>query len=130
MESEIVKWKVEGMDCTTCALNISKYLEREGLKNVKVNFATGDVLFEEIAEDKKEKVAKGIEGLGYKVVNGEKVEEKTRKPFLSTHLHRFLFCLPFTLVLMLHMLDKWVHLHWLMNPWIQLALCLPVYIVG
>ncbi len=31
---------------------------------------------------------------------------------------------------MLHMLDKWVHIHWLMNPWIQLALCLPVYIVG
>src|SRR5678809_619714 len=112
METETVKWKVEGMDCTTCALNISKYLEREGLKNVKVNFATGDVLFEEIAEDKKEKVAKGIEG------HGDKVEEKVRKPFLSTHLHRFLFCLPFTLVLMLHMLDKWVHVHWLMNPWI------------
>ena len=131
METETVKWKVEGMDCTTCALSISKYLEKEGLKNVKVNFATGDVLFQEIAEDKKEKVAKGIEGLGYKVLNGQQVTgTKTRKPFLSTHLHRFLFCLPFTLVLMLHMVDKWVHIHWLMNPWIQLALCLPVYIVG
>jgi Cu+-exporting ATPase len=28
------------------------------------------------------------------------------------------------------MLDKWVHIHWLMNPWVQLALCLPVFIVG
>jgi P-type Cu+ transporter len=28
----------------------------------------------------------------------------------------------------LHMLP--VHIHWLMNPWVQLALCLPVYIVG
>jgi Cu+-exporting ATPase len=70
METEVVKWKVEGMDCTTCALNISKYLEREGLKNVKVNFATGDVLFEEVSDETKEKIAKGIDGLGYKVVNG------------------------------------------------------------
>jgi Cu+-exporting ATPase len=31
---------------------------------------------------------------------------------------------------MLHMFDKWVHIHWLMNPWVQLGLCLPVYIVG
>jgi Cu+-exporting ATPase len=35
-----------------------------------------------------------------------------------------------TLVLMHHMLDGFIHIHWLMNPWIQLALCVPVYIVG
>jgi Cu+-exporting ATPase len=126
---ETVKWKVEGMDCTTCALNISKYLEMEGLKNVKVNFATGDLLFDEVGEEKKEKVVKGIEGLGYKVANGQQKAE-TGKPFFSTHLHRFLFCLPFTAILMLHMFDKWIHLHWLMNPWIQLTLCIPVYLVG
>ena len=57
-ETDIVKWKVEGMDCTTCALNISKYLEKDGLKNVKVNFATGDLLFDEVADEKKEKIAK------------------------------------------------------------------------
>ena len=43
---EKVQWKVEGMDCTTCALNIHKYLEKQGMKNVKVNFATGDVIFD------------------------------------------------------------------------------------
>lgn len=31
---------------------------------------------------------------------------------------------------MLHMLENWIHIHWLMNPWIQLLLCLPVYLVG
>ena len=30
---------------------------------------------------------------------------------------------------MLHMIPG-VHIHWLMNPWIQLGLSLPVYIVG
>ena len=127
---ETVKWKVEGMDCTTCALNISKYLEREGLKNVKVNFATGDLLFEETTEEKKEKITKGIAGLGYKVANLEHPTSSTGHRFLSTHLHRFLFCLPFTLVLMLHMFEKWIPIHLLMNPWVQLSLCVPVYLVG
>ncbi|MCH5688949.1 heavy-metal-associated domain-containing protein [Niabella sp. W65] len=34
------------MDCATCALTINKYLNKEGAKEVKVNFATGDVSFE------------------------------------------------------------------------------------
>ena len=49
--------------------------------------------------------------------------------FLTTHLQRFRVCLPFTLVLMLHMIPG-VQIHWLMNPWVQLALTIPVYIVG
>ncbi len=127
---ETVKWKVEGMDCTTCALNISKYLEREGLKNVKVNFATGDLLFEDTTHEKKEKITKGIAGLGYKVSNLQLPATNLRQPFFSTHLCRFLFCLPFTLVLMLHMIEGWLHIHWLMKPWVQLSLCIPVYVVG
>ena len=43
---ENVQWKVEGMDCSSCALTIHKYLEKQGMKNVKVNFATGDVIFD------------------------------------------------------------------------------------
>ena len=35
---EKVEWKVDGMDCTNCALTISKYLNKAGVKNVKVNF--------------------------------------------------------------------------------------------
>ncbi len=30
---------------------------------------------------------------------------------------------------MLHMIPG-LHIHWLMNPWVQLALTIPVYIVG
>jgi Cu+-exporting ATPase len=86
---EKVQWKVEGMDCTTCALNIHKYLEKQGMKNVKVNFATGDVIFEANGNFVKEKISSGIEGLGYSVVNEEEnsVAKKTKKPvFPSTHL--------------------------------------------
>jgi Cu+-exporting ATPase len=131
---EKIAWKVEGMDCTTCALNIHKYLNKQGMKNIKVNFATGDVIFDASENFTKEKISSGIQDLGYSVVNdgtnnSAVAQNKKNKPFLSTHLQRFWFCLPFTAILMLHMIPG-VHFHWLMNPWLQLALSLPVYIVG
>lgn len=131
---EKVQWKVEGMDCNTCAINIHKYLEKQGMKNVKVNYATGDVIFETVNGFSKEKISSGIQGLGYTVQNGEttsgiKPLTTAKKPFLSTHLQRFWFCFPFTVVLMLHMIPE-VHISWLMNPMVQLGLTIPVYLVG
>lgn len=130
---EKVDWKVEGMTCTNCALTINRYLEKEGLKEVKVNFIGGEVSFESDGNKPKDALIKGIADLGYKVVNEGSVTSVKNAAFniqtaFSNHLQRFLFCLPFTLVLMLHMLP-W-HIHFLMNPWIQLGICLPVYIVG
>lgn len=135
---EKVQWKVEGMDCNTCAINIHKYLEKQGMKNVKVNFATGDVMFDTAEKVAEEKLTKGISDLGYKVVDeklahehghGHSHNEKGGIKFLSTHLQRFLFCLPFTALLTLHMIPG-LHIHWLMNHWVQLALTIPVYLVG
>ena len=128
---EKVEWKVEGMTCSNCALTISKYLTREGLKDVSINVIDGDVSFMpgENGHDnyREEKIKKGIEGLGYKVIDGQQ-KAVTKKQFLKTPLQKFYFCLPFTLVLMLHMLP-W-HIHFLMNPWVQFGLCLPVFVVG
>ncbi|MEO6540092.1 MAG: cation transporter, partial [Ferruginibacter sp.] len=136
---EKVDWKVEGMTCTNCALSINRYLEKEGLKDVKVNFIGGEVSFELNGNKTEQELTKGIADLGYKVVDDSQQttdHDKTNSLWsiisgqssFSNHLQRFLFCLPFTLVLMLHMLP-W-HIHFLMNPWIQLAICIPVYIVG
>lgn len=130
---EKVEWKVEGMDCTNCALTITRYLQKEGQKEVNVNFIGGDVSFETDGHKSKEELSKGIAGLGYKVVSETIATPIQHSTFniqhlFSNHLQRFLFCLPFTLVLMLHMLP-W-HIHFLMNPWIQLAVCTPVFIVG
>ncbi|MFN8242723.1 MAG: cation-translocating P-type ATPase [Ferruginibacter sp.] len=125
---EKVEWKVEGMDCTNCALTISQYLQKAGQKEVKVNFIGGDLSFIFEGTKSKEELQKGIEGLGYTVVTPTPAAVPRKKVFFSNHLQRFLFCLPFTLVLMLHMLP-W-HIHFLMNPWIQLLICLPVFIVG
>ena len=124
---EKVEWKVEGMTCSNCALTISKYLKKEGLRDVSVNLIDGDVTFIPADNGKPDKIKKGIEGLGYRVIT-EKTATENQKVFLKTPLQKFWFCLPFTLVLMLHMLP-W-HIHFLMDPWIQFALCLPVFIVG
>ena len=113
-----VQWKVEGMTCANCALTINKYLEKQGAKNVAVNAIGGDVSFEVVETETTPQLAKGVESLGYKVV-GADTSVKEKKRFLSTNLQRFLFCLPFTLVLLLHMFPA-VHnnpvLHWVMNP--------------
>jgi P-type Cu+ transporter len=128
---EKVNWKVDGMTCSNCALTVQQYLQKEGLNDVKVNLMGGDVSFN-IQHGTKDKtnIIKGIESLGYSVQADEQATTQPHKRFLSNHKQRFLFCLVFTLPLMMHMFDKWVHIHWLMNPWVQLALCLPVFIVG
>src|SRR5215213_4909869 len=130
---ETFKWKVEGMTCANCALTISNYLQRQGLKNVKVNPLDGNVSFDADVETiPEQKLAKDIEGLGYKVAsNGHDHEHGHAhgSGHMNFHLKRVLICLPFTLVLMMHMVPA-LHFHWLMNPWVQLGLCLPVYIIG
>ena len=127
---EKVIWKVDGMTCSNCALTISKYLQKEGLQHVKVNPINGEVIFETGEENNKQKLQKGIESLGYTVKSDPLSTVQPPKKIFRNHKQRFLFCLVFTLPLMLHMFDRWIHFHWLMNPWIQLALSLPVYIVG
>jgi P-type Cu+ transporter len=126
---EQVQWKVDGMDCNTCALNIQKYLDKKGMKNIKVNFATGYVSFDINGAANEIELAKGINGLGYEVAEHKPEVPLKKSTFLSTHLQRFWFCFPFTAVLMLHMIPG-LHIHWLMNHWVQLALTIPVYLVG
>jgi P-type Cu+ transporter len=126
-----INWKVEGMTCANCGLTISKYLEKEGLKNVKANPVSGEVLFDVVGENGFDKIEKGIESLGYHVAEKNGVSSKPAgKEPMNKFLRYVLICAPFTLVLMLHMVEKWIHIHWLMNPWVQLGLCLPVYVVG
>ena len=126
---EKIQWKVEGMDCSNCALTIRRYLEKKGMQEVKVNFATGDVSFDANGNFKAQELATGIKDLGYEVANTTSQIPKAKKPILATHLQRFWVCLPFTLVLMLHMIPG-IHIHWLMNPWVQLCLTIPVFLVG
>jgi Cu+-exporting ATPase len=123
---EKVNWKVNGMSCTNCALSIQQFLDNKGLSNVRVNFASGEVSFDINPEVTKPEIASGIQQLGYSVETGDATIQP-KKRFLSTHWQRFIFCAIFTVPLLLHM---FVHIHFLMDPWFQLALTIPIYIVG
>src|SRR6476620_4103616 len=130
---ENVQWKVEGMTCSNCALTVNKYLEKQGAKDVAVNLINGDVSFTINGASTPQKIAKGIEALGYKVETTEAPLQKKKRPFLQTNLQRFLACLPFTAILLLHMIPALHHqpaFHWIMNPWVQLAICLPPFFIG
>lgn len=118
------------MTCTNCALSVSKVLEKQGLQKVAVNAITGDVAFESPdTNGTLDKAKKNIEGLGYTVVSDDAADEgKSQNKFLGSHLQKFFFCLPFTLILMVgHMYHGFPLLH---NAWFQFAICVPVFIVG
>ena len=127
---ETINWKIEGMSCSTCALTIGKYLEKKGGLNIKVSLASGDVSFDSPGELDRQQLQKGIHDLGYSVVKEEAPGTKAVRRPLNRHLRYFLFCLPFTVLLMLPMAPGMAGLHWLMSSWVQLVLCLPVFTIG
>jgi Cu+-exporting ATPase len=127
---ETIQWKVDGMTCANCALAINKYLGKQGAQNIRVNPIDGDVSFDIVESSSTSTLKEGINDLGYNVVDTKVPAGSQKIRLLSTQTQRLIFCLPFTLVLMLHMFESWIHIHWLMNPWLQLALCIPVYLVG
>ena len=131
---EKVNWKVEGMTCSNCALTIDKYLRNQGMQNVKVNLVGGEVVFDVVDKGNQTKLQKGVESLGYKVIEEDEHghhHSSAGDKGINKFLLYVLICAPFTLILMLHMIPG-VHDwgHWLMNPWLQLALCTPVYVIG
>ncbi len=130
--SEKINWKVNGMTCANCALSINRALEKEGLSNVSVNVITGDVSFDTLDTNGTLKSArKRVELLGYEIEEEGDPAKPPAKPFLglSKYMLRFWITLPLTAILMLHMIPG-LGLHWLMNPWVQFGLALPVYIIG
>ncbi|HVI46954.1 MAG TPA: cation-translocating P-type ATPase [Chitinophaga sp.] len=120
-----ISCKVEGMHCTNCALSVSRYLEKKGMQNVSVSFATEEVSFVAPAGADSKEVLDGINQLGFRVVTGDTVPVKPS--FFGTLTFKFFFCLIFTLPLLLHM---WVNWPWLHHPWVQFWLALPVFFVG
>jgi P-type Cu+ transporter len=118
-----IELKVEGMDCTNCALGIKKQLQKDGFNDVDVSFATAEVSFAPVDKNRLQKAKDRIRAMGYKVVE----EENTgRKDFFTIEI-KFLISLVFTLPLLVAMFLPFPVFH---NPYFQLILTIPVFAIG
>ncbi|TAD92473.1 MAG: cadmium-translocating P-type ATPase [Bacteroidetes bacterium] len=127
---EKIDWKVSGMHCANCALSINKVLAKQGMQQISVNPISGHVSFNALPDSALQLPAaiKAVENLGY-TVQAQGDASKNENAPTYRKLWRFWFCLPFTLLLMSHMIPA-LHIHWLMQPMVQLVLALPVFVVG
>ena len=62
--------KVKGMSCQHCVMSVTKALgQLEGVKNVQVDLAKGEVRFDNTKEIAADKIGKAIADAGYEVVS-------------------------------------------------------------
>jgi len=62
--------KVKGMSCQHCVMSVTKALgQLEGIKNVQVDLAKGEVRFDNSKEIASSRIEKAIQDAGYQVVN-------------------------------------------------------------
>lgn len=124
MASQLVELNVIGMHCNNCAMSVHRLLEKKGLHDITVDFAGEEVKFSTDDEAVVPSVIKDIEGLGYKVIDDP---AQHIEPFYQRLETKLIFCAILTAPLLLHMV---LPLHFLHNPYVQLGLCLPVFLVG
>ena len=124
---ENITLSIEGMTCSNCALGITRTIEQKETENVNVNFATGEASFTLRNKAILPTIINDINKLGYKVLPNEAKNEKSEKGMMSAVEKKFYFSLIFTLPLFSHM---FLPFHFLHNPYVQLTLCIPVFITG
>lgn len=124
MAEQLIELNVTGMHCNNCAMSVHRLLEKKGLHDISVDFASEEVKFTNRAGLVLPYIIKEIESLGFKVVDDPALHTPR---FYEQVENKFIFCALFTTPLLLHMILPWHVLH---SPWVQLALCLPVFIVG
>ncbi len=115
---------VEGMTCSSCAGSVTKTMSKLGLKDVNTNYITGEVVFINDKEVPFTQIKKAVDGIGYKVTGQKKIS--TNK--ISAVEKKFLLTIPFSSVLLFHMFLP--HDSIFNNPYFQLSLCIPVFIIA
>jgi copper ion binding protein len=62
--------KVKGMSCQHCVMSVTKALNQlEGIKNVQVDLAKGEVRFDNTKEVASQRIEKAIEDTGYEIIH-------------------------------------------------------------
>ena len=115
---------VEGMTCANCAQSLTKHLASEGYRDFDVSFAKGELIIPQAQVADLEKLAKEISKAGF-TYSGPKKD--ARQTGMAPIEKKFLFTLPFTIPLLLHMIPG---IPVVGEPLVQLILSLPVVLLG
>lgn len=131
-KDKVIDWEVDGMTCSNCALSIQRYLEKQGMEDVDVSFATKSVQFTLVDEEVDiDQFRSGIKKLGFQVTGGTGIDLQGQTGWLTINRMLILSAI-FTAPLFLYHFvmiagGRW----WVLDlPWVQLMLCLPVYAIG
>jgi Cu+-exporting ATPase len=111
------------MTCANCALSVERYLQKQGLEGIRVNFADDEVSFRMRSGASLEHIIDGIEHIGYRVVAEQPGEARGWSALQVKLLIAGLLSLP----LLSAMFLPWA---WLREPWLQFFLALPVMSIG
>lgn len=147
-ERQRVTLHIEGMNCTNCALGISKFLEKKGFNKVQVNFATGIAHLDITEEIQINLAKKNVEKLGFHItaidaphLNADLLPPTPSKSISNTSPENLLqFFSKFSNTKYLLILSSLLSLPLLLSmfPWfaflqdhyLQLALATPVFIIA
>lgn len=124
-QNDLVKLKVEGMTCTGCAATIEKYLKKNNLKEVRVDFVEGLVQYIPELNTSVETISEGINKLGYRVISHTGDKKKLSLSLVNQLIISGIFTLPLILHHVFPGALKFLH-----PPYIQFLLSLPAVVIG
>jgi Cu+-exporting ATPase len=123
-QEDIIRLSVKGMTCGHCAMNVTKALEESGALHIKVDHGKGLASFKTNPNGIDAIISK-LNSLGYPAALQQKSAQTSA---LVRGLEaKFAISLILTLPLMAHMFSS---AHIWHNPWLQLALSIPVVTIG
>lgn len=116
---------LSGLHCTNCALSIEKHLTKLGVKNPRVEYASGKASFSVASTDSVSSIVQSIQNLGYGAyVDGEPTSPSDRS---FSIIKKLSLSGVLTLPLLLSMFFQESILH---TPWIQWIIATPVFLIG
>jgi len=125
-ENSKIKLKIDGMSCVNCALGIEKHLKNKGVSDAMVSFPNASASFT-ADQEQLPQLINGIESLGFKVENPDLEQPKDKKRKVDSLLIKVIIASLFTIPLLLAMVLPYPELK---NPNLQLALTIPVMLIG
>ncbi len=119
-----VALRVTGLNCTNCALSLERHLARVGAESPSVDFASGRTTFSLGDVERLPDIKKSIQRLGYAV------SEISEKPTYSRKTALYVKTAVSAALTIPMLLGMFVHIPLLHDPWIQLILTTPVFLIG